>query len=95
MIQHCIIYYVVYCIMSLCKYRNIFGLPNTGAHKYKIFGFAVVDSVLTLIASYFIAKYYNCNIFTVFVILFIIGQIFHILLCVNTAFVNNILNIKF
>ena len=37
--------------MSFCKYKNIFGEPNTGLHSYRIFDIAVVDAVSTIILA--------------------------------------------
>ena len=71
--------------MSLCQYKNIFGAPNTGAHSYRIFNIAIVDFGLTVLASYFIAKYYLMDFITVFLILMLIGLIMHKLFCVDTT----------
>ena len=37
--------------MNLCKYKNIFGEPNTGAHKKRIFNIAIVDAGMTIIVA--------------------------------------------
>ena len=34
--------------MTLCKYANIFGAPNTGSHKYRIFNIAIIDVIATI-----------------------------------------------
>jgi len=34
--------------MDLCKYKDIFGKPNTGAHKYRFLGVAIIDVILTI-----------------------------------------------
>ena len=39
-----------------CPFSNLFGESNTGVHKIRIFGFALVDSVLTIIGAFIIAK---------------------------------------
>jgi hypothetical protein len=31
----------------LCKYKNMFGIPNKGLHSYRIFNIAIVDLTLT------------------------------------------------
>ena len=43
--------------MVICKYANIFGLPNEGIHKYKFFNIAIVDVIATIIVSYLIYRY--------------------------------------
>jgi len=39
-------------MQGLCKYKNIFGKPNTGVHSYKLFDLAIVDIAVTLLAVY-------------------------------------------
>jgi len=80
--------------MSLCKYKNMFGEPNTGAHKIRIFDFAIVDIVMTVIVAFII--YYvmirirpqlanTKNLLLVIVGLFVLGIIMHRLFCVRTT----------
>ena len=37
--------------MSLCKYKNIFGEPNTGIHSVRIFNIAIFDVISTIIVG--------------------------------------------
>ena len=80
--------------MSLCKYKNMFGEPNTGAHKIRIFDLAIVDIVMTVIVACII--YYvmirirphlanTKNLLLVIVGLFVFGIIMHRLFCVRTT----------
>lgn len=71
--------------MNLCKYKNIFGKPNTGAHSYRIFGIALIDMLLTIILVYIIHKRYNYNFTHVLVITLIISELLHYMFCVETA----------
>lgn len=68
-----------------CPYKDIFGKPNEGAHKYKLFGISIVDTVLTIILALIISKIFKWNFWVVFTIVFIIGEILHYLFCVDTA----------
>ena len=43
--------------MSLCKYKDIFGKPGEGAHQYRIFDIAIVDTVLTVLLAFVIAYF--------------------------------------
>jgi hypothetical protein len=79
--------------MSLCKYKNIFGEPNTGLHTIRILNIAVIDVLLTiilgiLIHQFIIVKWLNLNnnisLFIVLVVLFVLGIILHRLFCVKT-----------
>jgi hypothetical protein len=72
------------------KYKDIFGKPNTGIHAYRLFDFAIIDIIGTLIIAYLIGKYFsfdNNNILKLFIIIFLIGEIFHLLFCVKTKFI--------
>jgi hypothetical protein len=77
----------------LCKYKNIFGEPNTGLHKYRFFGVAAIDLFLTIfiafLIAFFIHKKINYNIYYTFLIfatiLFLLGIILHHLFCVKTT----------
>ena len=70
--------------MELCKYRDIFGKPNEGVHKHRIFGLAVVDLGMTIILAILIARWKRWNILLVFTVLMILGLIMHKIFCVKT-----------
>lgn len=71
--------------MSLCKYKDIFGKPKTGAHSYRIFNIAIVDVLFTLLGAYIISLYVPYTFTYVAIILFIVGIIAHRLFCVRTT----------
>jgi hypothetical protein len=58
-----------------CPFANLLGAPETGVHSSRIFGFSLVDSVLTIIAAYVIAKGYKINFWYSLVTLFIFGEV--------------------
>lgn len=82
---------------SLCQYKNIFGAPGTGIHKYRIFNVAIVDVVVTLLIAALITwiwykkspkknkKHVGWVLLGVSVGLFIIGVVAHRLFCVDTT----------
>lgn len=70
-----------------CPYKDLFGAPGTGAHSYRIADVAVVDTVLTALLAYAIARYYEKPFWTVFIILFLIGEVMHYHFCVQTTFI--------
>jgi len=43
---------------SSCPYKYLFGEPEKGIHSYSLFGFAIVDTVLTIIVA-FITSYFS------------------------------------
>jgi len=69
----------------LCNYSNIFGEPNTGLHSIRIFNIAIIDVLLTVIFAFIISYYTEINFFLIFIILFIIGELLHLLFCVKTT----------
>jgi hypothetical protein len=69
----------------LCKYRNIFGEPSKGVHSFKLFGIAIIDLALTLLAAYFLSKHFKWNIYLTILGLFLIAIIMHRIFCVNTT----------
>jgi len=71
--------------MSLCKYKNIFGEPNTGAHSYRVYDVAIVDVIFTIIGAYILAKYMNTSFIITMIIAFALGIVMHRLFCVRTT----------
>jgi len=73
--------------MRLCQYKNLFGQPATGAHSYRIFDIAIVDTLLAVLLGYLIwvisKKKWNPYYIAVFV--FILGLFSHWLFCVDTT----------
>ena len=80
--------------MSLCKYKNIFGEPNTGIHSIRVFNIAIFDVLSTIIGAIVIHQIIIISIldmgniiklWMVIVSLFILGIILHRLFCVRTT----------
>lgn len=72
-------------MIDLCKYKNIFGEPNTGVHSYRIFNIAIVDVVLTLLLSYVVARIFNISFLFSCVLMFSLGIFAHRAFCVRTT----------
>ena len=71
--------------MSLCKYKDIFGAPNTGIHSYRVFNIAIVDFSLTIIAAIIIAYIFDINVFISIFSLLLLGIVMHRIFCVRTT----------
>jgi hypothetical protein len=71
--------------MDLCKYKNIFGKPNTGAHSYRFMNIAIVDVISTILLAFIISYYTKYSFLYVSIILFILGIFLHRLFCVRTT----------
>jgi hypothetical protein len=69
----------------LCKYKDILGKPKEGLHKYRFFGVAIVDVVLTIIVALLISYFFKLSFWITLVILFVLGIILHRLFCVPTT----------
>ena len=71
--------------MSLCPYKNIFGKVGEGPHKYRLFGFAIVDTVATLGLAFIITRYTKQDPTLVFVALVLLSIIVHRAFCVEST----------
>jgi len=78
--------------MNLCQYKDVFGKPGEGVHKYRVLDIAIVDTVLTLFLALLLAKLLKLNNFGGILIAFSLGIILHKIFCVETT-LNKILNI--
>ena len=71
--------------MDLCKYRDMFGKPNTGMHSIRIGNIAVADTLLTVLLAYAIAGAFNVSFYETLIVLFIVGVVCHRVFCVRTT----------
>ena len=58
-----------------CPYKNIFGAPGTGAHSYRFMGFAIADTVLTLMLAVYTAWEFGGNVFLHFLFWIVIAEV--------------------
>jgi len=78
---------------ALCAYKDIFGVPGTGLHSYRIMNIAIVDVLTTLILAFVIHQIileswldiHWISIWWVLAACFISGIIAHRLFCVRTT----------
>lgn len=80
--------------MSLCKYKNIFGEPNTGVHSVRIFNIAIFDVISTIILGIVFYEIIivillkmndRIKLWMVIVFFFVLGIILHRAFCVKTT----------
>jgi len=69
----------------LSKYKDILGKPKEGLHKYRLFGVAIVDVLLTIIVALFISYFFKLSFWITLVILFLLGIILHRIFYVRTT----------
>lgn len=67
------------------KYKDIIGKPGEGAHSYRFFGFAVVDTATVIIVALLVAWYFKWNVWYTLVGFFITGILVHRLFGVRTT----------
>lgn len=70
---------------SLCQYKDIFGKPNEGLHKYRVFDIAIVDVVSTVAVAYGLSRYFKEDFKAILLILILMGIISHRLFCVRST----------
>jgi len=72
-------------MLNLCKYKDIFGKPGSGAHKYRFLNIAIVDVLFTILFAYGISWYFEYPFLPTLGILFLLGIFVHRLFCVRTT----------
>jgi len=73
-----------------CPYANLFGVPGEGVHATRIFGLALVDTLLTLLLAIATAWSTNTSVIANFVFWFIVGELLHYAAGTQTAFLTMI-----
>jgi fatty acid desaturase len=71
--------------IDLCKYKNLFGQPNAGIRKYRIFDIAIYDTSIVIIIGILFSYFTGYNIWITLAVLFISGIIVHRMFCVRTG----------
>jgi hypothetical protein len=73
-----------------CPYAFIFGKPNEGVHSRRFLGYAVVDSIATVLLAILVVFIWKVQLWKTIVVLFILGEILHYLFGVQTAFLTTL-----
>jgi hypothetical protein len=72
-------------MINLCKYKDILGKPREGPHSFRIFNFAIVDILLTILLAYILSIYTKYKFIYTLLFSFIFGIICHKIFCVKTT----------
>ena len=77
-------------MFGLDRYKNIFGKPGKGIHRFRIFNIAIVDVLLTLLLAGIVKInfFQNVNYIIILIGTFILGIIMHQLFGVKTTVIN-------
>ena len=73
-----------------CPYANALGEPGKGVHAARIFGLALNDTLMTIVASIITAYLFNISFLASFIAWFVAGEVLHYLFGTNTAFLRMI-----
>ena len=71
-----------------CKFKDMFGKPNEGLHKYRFLGIAIIDFVLTIIIALLLTWLFGWRwqkFIFIFIALMVLAILLHKLFCVDTA----------
>lgn len=69
----------------LCDYKDILGKPGTGVHALRVFDFAIVDTLLTILLGWVIHKSTKLNLTVCIVFSFVLGIVSHRIFCVRST----------
>jgi hypothetical protein len=72
--------------MGGCPYSKLLGEPGKGIHERRIFGMALNDLLMTLVAALLTALVFKISIVFSVITWFTVGEILHYLFGVQTAF---------
>ena len=70
---------------GLCKYKDMFGNPNTGIHSYRILNLAIMDIIMTIVGGMILADLFGWNTWYTIAGLFVLGIVLHRVFCVRTT----------
>jgi hypothetical protein len=70
---------------SKCPFAFILGIPGQGFHSARIYGYALNDTVATIILALITAYVFDIAIWKSLVIWFVSGEILHYLFGTQTA----------
>lgn len=68
----------------LKKYKDIFGKPGKGIHKYRFLGTAISDYLLTILAAVIITYFTKIPLVLTTILAFVLGIVLHVIFGVET-----------
>jgi hypothetical protein len=73
-----------------CPYSTLLGIPGQGIHALRVGGLAFNDTIMTIIAAVLTSYATGINVWLSMFIWFVVGEILHYGLGVDTAFLKMI-----
>ena len=71
--------------MGSCPYAHILGIPEQGVHAKRIFGYALNDTLATVVLALITSYLMKRGFLETFVAWFILGEILHYVFGTQTA----------
>ena len=71
-------------IMSLCKYKDVLGVPGKGVHSTRFMGVALYDYIGTILLAMITTKITKIPLVITTIGWFVLGILLHALFCVPT-----------
>lgn len=71
-------------MFGLQKYKNIFGEPGTGIHKYRFMDSAIVDHILAIVLAIMITYITKIPLVITTILSLLLGIVVHLLFEVET-----------
>ena len=60
-----------------CPYKHFLGVPGYGVHAHRIFGYALVDILLTIIVAVITTFFIDISLISSLISWFIMAEVFH------------------
>jgi len=73
-----------------CPYKYVLGIPGQGFHSTRIFGYALNDTIATIVLALVTAYLFNLSFLPTLVVWFVLGEILHYAFGTQTAFLTSI-----
>jgi len=73
-----------------CPYKYILGIPGQGFHSTRIFGYALNDTIATIVLALVTAYLFNLPFLPTLVVWLVLGEILHYVFGTQTAFLTSI-----
>lgn len=73
-----------------CPYATLLGVRGQGVHSTRIAGFALNDILATIVVAAITSFWYTIPFLYSFLGWFILGEVLHYIMCVDTAFLERI-----
>jgi len=72
--------------MASCPFKDSLGIPGKGVHALRFAGFAVNDTLLTIIGSVLTSYIFHVKLWQSLFFWFVVGELLHYGFGVNSAF---------